>query len=529
MKKRFIATLCALLLGASMGLTGCSFSFDSLLGGDSSSDDASSGSNGSGNSNTTNGNSGSIWDNGDTGDTGGSGNSGSSSGGIWDSGDTSGSTDTTTPLPAPVVPDTSSGVELPVEIDFAPQPLEEQYGYRYFYALEDGEKFCRFYYDLYTACCNLQYEDVAAETYNVEDSEGNVSQRNLYIAATLNWAQYGLTQDEAIAVWKTARMEFPEFYWIDNEVTCGQKTLNVQIYEEYALGETRRALQTELEGVANACLDYLTADMSTVEIALTVYDYVVDTLQYAYVEGTTTPSEETWAHNIVGIIDGKGVCETYAKAYEYLLSLVGVETLTVSGAAGTGNSSAWELHAWNIVHIDGVWYTVDATWGDQQDTNGYIDRDWFGKDAASFATTHIFDPSTVAYSKAWQYEMPTLSDIALTPVRMAETEGETKLYANLDGALADIQNGTGTYTLALVPDTTVTAKTEAKVYLNKVYFAGGSLPEAATISLLGATTLGGTKTTLSATSSVTLHSNLYLQDIKYSFTIRKNGYTLSTN
>lgn len=53
-----------------------------------------------------------------------------------------------------------------------------------------------------------------------------------------------------------------------------------------------------------------------------------------------------------------GVCNSYARALELLLTTAGIPCRRVSGEAGNDG------HAWNVVCIDGVWAQYDATWDD---------------------------------------------------------------------------------------------------------------------------------------------------------------------
>lgn len=62
------------------------------------------------------------------------------------------------------------------------------------------------------------------------------------------------------------------------------------------------------------------------------------------------------------LIEGKAVCEGYAKAMQVLCSAAGIECVPVTGhAAYNGNSQS---HMWNLINIDGCWTHVDATWDD---------------------------------------------------------------------------------------------------------------------------------------------------------------------
>lgn len=76
------------------------------------------------------------------------------------------------------------------------------------------------------------------------------------------------------------------------------------------------------------------------------------------------------------IVDGKAVCEGYARAFQYLLMRAGIFSHTVTGLAvdyeaSEGDNIVSTSHAWNLVKIHGNYYYVDATWDDKEGFTSY--------------------------------------------------------------------------------------------------------------------------------------------------------------
>lgn len=89
-----------------------------------------------------------------------------------------------------------------------------------------------------------------------------------------------------------------------------------------------------------------------------VHDYLVENIEY------DTSLQEKNIYNIYGaLINGKCVCEGYARAFKYLLDGLGIESTMVIGK-GVNSSGQSENHAWNYVKLENNWYAVDCTWDD---------------------------------------------------------------------------------------------------------------------------------------------------------------------
>lgn len=110
-----------------------------------------------------------------------------------------------------------------------------------------------------------------------------------------------------------------------------------------ALEERSGEILAELSGAA----DY--------EKARRVYSEVIRSTAYQLGEQD---------QNIAGALyEGQAVCAGYARSVQYLLEQAGVECIYVPGDM----KGSQQGHAWNIVRLDGSYYYLDATNGDQQD------------------------------------------------------------------------------------------------------------------------------------------------------------------
>lgn len=93
------------------------------------------------------------------------------------------------------------------------------------------------------------------------------------------------------------------------------------------------------------------------------------------------------------LLDGTGVCESYAIAYQMLLTEVNIPSIYVTGYAGG------ELHAWNLVQLDGEWYHIDSTWDDPigGGNEGY---GYFGLNDAMMARDHDWERQNYVFPQA---------------------------------------------------------------------------------------------------------------------------------
>jgi len=134
-----------------------------------------------------------------------------------------------------------------------------------------------------------------------------------------------------------------------------------------------------LEVVAECAYDGL----SDYQKALNLHDWLCDNAEYDYSYTIYEP------YGV--LLEGRGVCQSFALAYQMLLTEAGVENVYVVG------SSMGESHAWNMVKLGGEWYHVDVTW----DEDG-SDRFYFGMSTALIERDHVIE-SRVPAATATRY------------------------------------------------------------------------------------------------------------------------------
>ncbi|MBQ8284379.1 MAG: hypothetical protein IJX75_04720 [Clostridia bacterium] len=331
-----------------------------------------------------------------------------------------------------------------VPLDFSTQPLINQYAYNALSEEENGANLCALYADLYEMA--VEFSSSWQDVEKVEES---------YPIFTYDYTEYGLTPGENIIVWKSFVRENPAFYWIAREAKVVATEMTVAVEEEYALSSVREEIDEAIQQMALDCDLYLNGKMNDTERLLTIYDYVVSKIEYAYEEDGTTPEDEIWAHNIVGAATkNKGVCETYASTMEYLCDLFGYPCITVEGDSTVRNKT--EAHAWNYIQIEDEWYAFDVTWGDM---GKYVDRQWFAMEKTEFAKTHTPNTAEPDWDIARRFDLPTLSKKIVCPVVFVDENGSEETLLFMEKAIEKMTNEGGRYEVKLYPTTKLCSET----------------------------------------------------------------------
>ncbi len=136
------------------------------------------------------------------------------------------------------------------------------------------------------------------------------------------------------------------------------------VYDQSAITEKQTAIAAKADEVISSVI---TDGMTDSDKVFAIYDYLVhnsvydnDALKAA--EASNFIMDENMkdygdSFSTVGIlVNGKGVCASYAYSFRILCDLCDVESIVVTGYLN-GNLP----HAWNMVKLDGEWYEIDCT------------------------------------------------------------------------------------------------------------------------------------------------------------------------
>lgn len=93
---------------------------------------------------------------------------------------------------------------------------------------------------------------------------------------------------------------------------------------------------------------------------LNIHNYLIDHVEYDF---SNSPDNKKFS--IVGaVINGKAVCEGYARTFKYLCDLYDIPCILATGYTEDEFSNQKIRHMWNYVRLDNEWYAVDVTWDD---------------------------------------------------------------------------------------------------------------------------------------------------------------------
>lgn len=147
------------------------------------------------------------------------------------------------------------------------------------------------------------------------------------------------------------RFENPAMFHIESReigrISIAAQSFDIRFSYKYSAEEVNTMLR-ETEKAADRIMVQITADMDEYDIVKLFHDSLIINCK--------NDENGQYCNTVYGaLVDGKALCEGYAKAFSYLCGRAGIENVIVTGKTTTD-------HMWNMVKLDGNWYHVDVTW-----------------------------------------------------------------------------------------------------------------------------------------------------------------------
>lgn len=193
-----------------------------------------------------------------------------------------------------------------------------------------------------------------------------LTEENQHLYAEILYALKGRKEDFTLTTTKTEDIaevfqcvlnDHPELFFAEGymftQFTKGDEIVEIKFSGTYTMEPEQIAgMRILIDNYVDTFLAGMPLGMSEYEKVKYVYEYLISHTEYDL--------NANYNQTICSVfIDGRSVCQGYAKAMQYLLDIIGMNSTLVIGTVNNG-----EGHAWNLVRVEGNYYYVDATWGD---------------------------------------------------------------------------------------------------------------------------------------------------------------------
>ena len=131
--------------------------------------------------------------------------------------------------------------------------------------------------------------------------------------------------------------------------TKGHFSLSIEhVYTKEEISEINYVIDNQIKTLAPDSIP-------TEDKIKNIHDYIINNTKYDTLK-TKDINDSTYKSNTAYgvLIQGYGICSGYSDAIAIFLDKLGIENYKISN----------ETHIWNLVHINGLWRHLDATWDD---------------------------------------------------------------------------------------------------------------------------------------------------------------------
>ena len=159
--------------------------------------------------------------------------------------------------------------------------------------------------------------------------------------------------------------DHPELFYVDGyqytEYTLGDVVTGITFSGTYSMASAEiEQARLLIEQRLAECFEQVPLNEDEYSTVKYLYEWLIDHTEY----DRTAENNQ----NICSVfLQGKSVCQGYAKAMQYMLQAADIQCVLVTGFTNG------ERHGWTLVRVNGEYYYLDPTWGDASYASGSAD------------------------------------------------------------------------------------------------------------------------------------------------------------
>lgn len=120
------------------------------------------------------------------------------------------------------------------------------------------------------------------------------------------------------------------------------------IYSDEEITAINYVVEEKLKTIINE-------EMTNEEKIKSIHNYIIDNTKYDTLKSKNIHDDTYKSNTAYGVlIEGYGICSGYSDAIAIFLDKINIKNYKISN----------DTHIWNLVHINGIWTHLDATWDD---------------------------------------------------------------------------------------------------------------------------------------------------------------------
>ena len=252
-------------------------------------------------------------------------------------------------------------VSLPI---YDAQKYQHEFTNRWEYQrLSNEDK--HYYGQLYTAVTDTMATDTTVSLIGADGTTSSVPG----VRVTLPGAT--LSNAAIVRLYEAFYSDNPQFFYLDRTYSLeGQQNPDGSTYYntitlQYTADATQRGtMAAALQGIVDTLLANCPQTDDQYVIEKHLHDRLNALCTYDMVAAESDIDTAPHAYTAYGaLVEGKAVCEGYAKAMQLLLQKASIPVTLVTGSV----KETSESHMWNLITIHGENYHLDATWNDTND------------------------------------------------------------------------------------------------------------------------------------------------------------------